>query len=188
FVRYAIVPWRDNVIGSAEQGEFALHCFRSIYGDVASNWEIRVSAGGFRRNSLASAVDVDMLRAVERTLAERGISVASIQPNFMATCNRYRRELSGHASASIAVLEPRRVTLGIYDRKGWRYLSTRRLATLGPKELVPVIAQELRSLDACDLPENLFVAAFGPTTNSFFRTRIEAWMLPSRTSIPEPVA
>jgi hypothetical protein len=187
FVRYTIVPWRDNVIREPEQAEFARHCFKNIYGEIAADWEIRISSGGFRRNALASAVDAQMLRAVEKVLVGRGIPIASIQPNFMAACNRFRRKLSGYESGCIAVLEPGRVALGIFDETGWRTLSARRIATLKPDELVPVLAQELKSVDPDGLPEYLFVAAVGPTTSSFFRTRTKAWMSPMQTRIPESV-
>lgn len=187
FVRYAIVPWRDNIIGAAEQAEFGRHCFRNIYGEAAAGWEIRISSGGFRRNALASGVDAQMLRAIEKSVAARGIPIASIQPNFMAACNRFRRELSGYKSGCIAVLEPGRVALGTFDKIGWRALSARRLGTLKPEDLVPVLAQELKSVDADALPEYLFVAAVGPTTSSFFRTRTQAWMSPAQTRIPESV-
>jgi hypothetical protein len=187
FVRYCIVPWRDNVVGVSEQTEFARHCFRSIYGETAAAWEIRISSGGFRRNALASAVDAAMLRAVEARLAAHGIPIASIQPNFMAACNRFRRELNGYDSGCIAVLEPGRVALGIFDKAGWRTLGTRRIGTLKPEALVPVLAQELKSAHTDTLPEYLFVAAVSPTAHSFFRTRTKAWMSPARTRIPESV-
>ena len=186
FVRYSIVPWRDNVIGALEQAEFARHCFRSTYGAIAADWEIRISSGGFRRNALASAVDAQMLVAVEGVLAGRGIPIASIQPNFMSACNRFRRELSGYESGCVAVLEPGRIALGIFDKTGWHTLGARRIGTLKPEDLVPVLARELNSVVPDNLPEYLFVAAVGPTTSSFFRTRTKAWMAPAQTRIPEP--
>jgi hypothetical protein len=185
FVRYIIVPWRDNVIGATEQAEFARHCFSNVYGATSVDWEIRISSGGFRRNALASAVDAQMLRAVEKVVTGRGFRIASIQPNFMAACNRFRRELGGYQSGCIAVLEPGRVALGIFDRTGWRTLSARRVDTPGPAELVSVLAQELKLAEPADLPEFLFVAALGPTMSSFFRTRTKAWMSPRQTRIPD---
>jgi len=187
FVRYTIVPWRDNIVSAPERAEFARHCFRSTYGERAADWEIRISSGGFRRNALACAMDAQMLRTVETSLAGCGIPVASIQPNFMAACNRLRGELRGYESGCIAVLEPGRVSLGIFDRTGWNTLSARRIGTLRPEELVPVLAQELNSADADGLPEYLFVAAVGPTASSFFRTRTKAWLAPAQTRIPDPV-
>jgi hypothetical protein len=77
------------------------------------------------------------------------------------------------------------VALGIFDRSGWHTLSARRIETPKPEELVSVLAQELKSVDPQGLPEYLFVAAVGPTTSSFFRTRTKAWMLPAQTRIPD---
>jgi hypothetical protein len=187
FVRYAVVPWRDNVISVQEQAGFARHCFKSIYGDAAEDWEIRMSGGGFRRNALACAVDAQMLRAVEKILVGRSIRIVSIQPNFMAACNRFRRELSGYERGCIAVVEPGRAALGIFDGTGWCTLSARRIGSPKPQELVSVVAQELKSADPDGLPEYLFVAALGPTTSSFFRTRTRAWMSSMQTRIPESV-
>ena len=187
FVRYTVVPWSDNVITAPEQFEFARHCFTKLYGEMTAGWEIRISGGGFRRNALASAVDGQMLRAIEKGLAAQGIPVTSIQPNFMAACNRFRRQLKGYENGCIAVLEPGRVALGIFDAAGWNTLAVRRIGTLKPEELVPLLAQELNSADPDGLPEYLFVAAAGPTTSSFFRTRTKAWMSPSQTRIPLPL-
>jgi len=95
--------------------------------------------------------------------------------------------LDAYPDGCIAVLEPERVALGIFDETGWRAVSGRRISTLRAEELVPVLAQELKSADPDGLPEYLFVAALGPTTSSFFRTRTKAWMSPARTRIPESV-
>lgn len=187
FVRYAIVPWRDNVISAQEQQEFARHCMRGIYGDVATGWEIRLSSGGFRRNALACAADATMLAEIEKTLAEKDIPVVSIQPNFMTACNRFRRELRREGDACVVVLEPGRVALGIFDRTGWRTLIARRVGKLRTEEVVSVVAQELKAAMMEGLPECLFVAAAGPTASSFFRTRTHDWLVPNPSRMPEPV-
>jgi hypothetical protein len=187
FVRYAIVPWRDNVISAQEQQEFARHCMRGIYGDVAMGWEIRLSSGGFRRNALACAADATMLAEIEKTLTEKDIPVVSIQPNFMTACNRFRRELRREGDACVVVLEPGRVALGIFDRTGWRTLIARRVGKLRTEEVVTVVAQELKAAMVEGLPECLFVAAAGPTASSFFRTRTHDWLVPNPSRMPEPV-
>jgi hypothetical protein len=187
FVRYAIVPWRDNVISAQEQQEFARHCMRGIYGDAASGWEIRLSSGGFRRNALACAADAAMLAEIEKTLADKSIPVVSIQPNFMTACNRFRRELRAQGDACVVVLEPGRVALGIFDKTGWRTLIARRVGRLSTQEVVSVVVQELKAASAEGLPDSLFVAAAGPTATSFFRTRTQDWLVPNRARLPEPV-
>ena len=159
FVRYAIVPWRDNVTGATEQLALARHCFRNIHGDAASGWDIKVSDGGFRRNALASAIDRELLDGLDRLFSERKIALSSLQPYFMTACNRFRRELASHRSGCIAVLERGRAALGIFDRAGWQALAVRRIGDVSMDTLIPVLAQELQSANLAELPEHLFIAA-----------------------------
>lgn len=184
FVRYAVIPWRDSVANAAEQAAFSRHCFRNIYGDLAEHWDIRVSDGGFRRNALASAVDHELPAELGKIFAERKISLSSVQPNFMAACNRFRRQLGAHKSGCLAVLEPRRVAFGIFDRTGWRALTVRRISGLNPRVLVPVLARELQSAEPAELPEHVFVAAVGPSTSVFFPSKTHAWFVRAPTRLP----
>lgn len=159
FVRYAVVPWRDGVANRKEQLALAAHCFKNVYGDRAGDWDIRVSDDGFRRNSLACAVDRGLLTQLDELFAERGVSLASVQPYFMTACNRFRKELESQQSGCIALLERGRVTLGIFDRSGWQALTVRRVAEISADTLAPLLAQEFDSANLAALPEHVFVAA-----------------------------
>ena len=157
FVRYAVVPWNDGVDSAAEQTAFARHCFRNVYGDAEENWDIRVSDGGFRRNALAAAVDRDLSGGLVRLFAARAVPLLSLQPHFMAACNRFHRELASHERGCFAVLERGRAAIGIYDAAGWRTLTARRVGAPDAVALAPVIAQE--ALSAPEAPRRLWVAA-----------------------------
>jgi hypothetical protein len=183
FVRYTVLPWRDDVIGEEEQIAFARHCFKNIYGAVAEQWDIRVSPDGFGRNALACAVDAPLTQAIEKVLQDKDIPLASIQPHFMSACNRFHRQLRGHDSGCIAVVEPGRIAFGTFDKSGWVTLTTRRVTAHKPQALAPVLAQELRSLSPGALPENLFVASAGPTSSSFIRTQTRAWLVAPRPQL-----
>lgn len=184
FVRYAVVPWQDSVASPSEQSAFARHCFRNIHGAAAEGWDIRISHGGYGRSALASAVDPELPEQLDRLFAKCGIALDSVQPNFMAVCNRFRRQLGSARSGCLAVLEPHRVALGFFGPSGWRTLCTRRADTLKAVALVPLIAQELRLANPVELPEHVFVAAAGSSTCSFFRTRTRDWMSPSPARLP----
>jgi hypothetical protein len=159
FVRYAIVPWRDSVTNIAEQAALARHCFKNIFGDVAANWDIRVSDGGFRRNAVASAVDRDLTIQLNQLFIDRKLSLPSVQPYFMTVCNRFSNELSSGKSGCFAVVECGRAAFGIYDHRGWQSLSARRLADVSEVGLAPVLAQELNSANLPTAVEQMFVAA-----------------------------
>ena len=159
FVRFAIVPWRDGITNMMEQTALAAHCFKNIHGDMAANWSIKVSDGGFRRNALASAVDRDLLFQLAQLFAGHKVSLSSVQPYFMTACNRFRRELAAGKSGCLSVLERGRATLGVFDQSGWQTLTARRLTDVSPVALAPLLVQEINSANLAVAPEHLFVAA-----------------------------
>lgn len=184
FVRYAVVPWRDRVAGQAEQVAFAQHCFKNLYGAPAAHWDIRVSDGGFRRNALASAIDREWSVGLDKIFAENKLERISIQPWFMTACNRFRNDLGRHEDGGVAVMEPGRVALGVYDRFGWQSLTARKLAGADPGLLAPVLAQELLSATLRRIPERLFVITIGANTCSLLRSRTRNWITPAQTRVP----
>jgi hypothetical protein len=184
FVRYALVPWRDRVAGPAEQVAFAQHCFKNLFGAPAAHWDIRVSDGGYGRNALASAVDREWMVGLDRIFAEHRLKRISIQPWFMTACNRYRTELGRHPDGCIAVIEPGRVALGIYDRFGWQSLSVRKIEAADPRLLSPILAQELLSANLGALPDRLFVITIGSNSCSLLRSRTRNWITPIQARVP----
>jgi hypothetical protein len=161
FVRYAVVPWRDEVTNQSERLALAKHCFRSIYGKSAGDWDVRLSDDGFRRNALASAIDRPLVDALGEAFLSSGIKLESIQPYFMSACNRFRRELAAHRSACFAVVEEGRATVAIYDAAGWRALSGRRLMDGRAETLWNVVMQETQSFESPEIGDQLVVAALG---------------------------
>ena len=159
FVRYAIVPWRDSIANRTEQAALARHCFKNIYGDVAATWDIRVSDSGFRRNAVASATDRQLVARLDQLFAEKKVTLSSMQPYFMTVCNRFQKELKTKKSGCLAVLEPGRVTLAIFDHKGWQALTVRRISEVNAESLAPLLQQEINSANLAVAPEILFVVA-----------------------------
>jgi hypothetical protein len=184
FVRYAVVPWRDEVNGMVEQVAFARHCFRSLYGPDAEHWEVRVSDDGYRRNAIASAVDREWVLGLEAVFRDCRISQVSIQPWFMTACNRHRADLKRFRSGCVAVIETGRAALGIFDRFGWHSLAVRRLDSADPATLAPVLSQELLSAGLAQLPEHLFVIQVAQNTTSLLRSRTRHWVTPRQARVP----
>ena len=184
YVRYALVPWRDRVASHAEQVAFARHCFKNLYGAPAAQWDIRVSDGGYRRNSLASAVDREWMVRLDQVFTEHKLKRISVQPWFMTACNRFRTEIDRHPEGCVAVLERGRVALGIYDSFGWRSLSVRKLDAADPRLLSPILAQELLSANLVTMPDRLFVISIGENACSLLTSHIQHWITPAQTRVP----
>ena len=159
FVRFAVVPWRDEVIKEGEREALARHCLRAAYGNSVNDSDICVSDSGFRKNALASTVERPFLAGIRDIFASAGISVTSIQPYFMSAFNRFRNNLSARPNLCLAIAEPRRATIGLYDEAGWQLIAGRRLINDGGDSLSRVILQEVLSCRNPDAFDRVVVAA-----------------------------
>jgi hypothetical protein len=90
FVRYALVPWSDELSTPREELAFALHVFAGTYGDASDNWELRLSPARRGEQRVASAVDRELLEAIRAAFADTRLRLHSIQPYLMAVHNLCR--------------------------------------------------------------------------------------------------
>lgn len=103
FVRYALLPWSENLRHPHEQMAYARHRFASIHGEEAENWEIRLSPGGTGEPRVASAVDPAMLQSLRDRFKGTRLRLNSIQPYLMAAYNLWRPTLNGGDCLFLAV-------------------------------------------------------------------------------------
>lgn len=103
FVRYALLPWSENLRHSHEEMAYARHRFASIHGEGAENWEIRLSRGGPGEPRVASAVDPALLQSLRDCFKDTGLRLTSIQPYLMAAYNLWRPSLNGGDCLFLAV-------------------------------------------------------------------------------------
>jgi hypothetical protein len=179
FVRYVVLPWREQLRDRAAQVAFAQQCFRSLYGHAAGHWDVRVSDGGHRRNALASAVDREWMLGLEGVFRDCRLGRATIQPWFMTACNRYRRALDRHGGGCVAVVERGRAALGTYDRFGWSSLAVREIEGMHPAQFAPALAQGLRASGLAEIPEHLYVITVGENACSLLQSRVRHWLTPA---------
>jgi hypothetical protein len=134
FVRYALLPWSAAIRRNAEWLALARHRFISVYGSAAETWLTRVSGTGANGPKIASAIDAELLSALEQTFFARAVLV-SVQPYLTAAYNRLQ-PLIGRESCWLAIEEQERLTLGLLEGGAWRTIRSRRRerasrATLG---------------------------------------------------------
>ena len=108
-LRYALVPWNENLTSRVEEAAFARHCFTSVYGQAAQTWEIRVSRARVGEPQVASAVDSELVRALDGLLAASRLRFRSLQPHLMAAYNRWRGRL-GQRTCLFLLVEKRLYT------------------------------------------------------------------------------
>lgn len=122
YVRHAVVPAGP---GLSSDGLLSLAqiVFRDIFGELAGDWELRVSPPRSGEATLASGVPRALLASLE-TVCEAHGKLRSVQPCLMAVFNHVRRAI-GSSSASLALVEAGRVTLASVDHGQWLYVDSR---------------------------------------------------------------
>ncbi|MGE5469610.1 MAG: hypothetical protein ACM3X0_02300 [Bacteroidota bacterium] len=121
YVRYAVLP-KVNHLGAAERTDLARLIFRNTFGDLARDWELRVSPGG-DRPTLASGVPQALLTDLRAACAGRA-TLRSIQPGLMAIFNRARSQID-QPGGMLALVENRRITLATIEQAQWQSITSR---------------------------------------------------------------
>lgn len=181
FARYVTVPWSDAVSSEEELSALALHRCNQVYGNLAANWEVRVSPADFGAPMLACGVERGLLDALRQCCAEAGVQLGSVQPALMAAFNRWRGELAQNGGW-FGMIEPGQLTLALVNNGGWHAVQSRRMeGTLG--EVLPAALEQERLLtDMADVPQKALIfapeqAGYAPAAGKW---TMRALKLPSR--------
>lgn len=121
FVRYALVPWSEQISDANEEQAFIRHCFTKTYGAEAQHWALRMSPAGYGETKVACAIDQELLDGLERISTSHGLRLSSLQPYFMAAFNQWRRQLP-ESVVWFVVAEPGRLCVSLMERGQWRIL------------------------------------------------------------------
>lgn len=141
FVRYAVVPWRDDLGSEAERRAFVRHCFVRIYGAPAEAWELRLSETRYGVAAIASAVEPALLAALRSAIGAAALRLVSIEPLLAAAFNRVRRQIAA-GRYWFAVAEPGRLCTAYLEEGAWRRLRCQPLDIDWQHELPRLLARE----------------------------------------------
>lgn len=122
YVRHAVIPPGGGMT-EAERRNLAEVVFREVFGDLARDWELRVSPAQGALPTLACGVPRTLLAALRNVCKKHG-RLASIQPSLMPVFNRVRRQMA-KAVGCLALVEPGRITLAALDNGSWKYVDSR---------------------------------------------------------------
>ena len=127
FMRYQLLPWRDDLQDPEEELAAARLGFADVFGDVAATWSIRLShdAPGIPR--LAAAVDAGLVEAISDAAQAAGALLVSLQPSLVAVANCWRRHFDRKCSAWLVVHEENRLSLALLQHGRWQWLRSLRV-------------------------------------------------------------
>lgn len=142
FVRYAVLPWSDEVVSNQDWEALAQHHFRIIYGDAALEWVTTVHWQGPGRPVLACASPKLLIDAIRGTLRAANLRLGSLSPYFVAAFNFCRPQLP-QGAFWFGVVEPGRFSFGGFEQGSWVNIASRRLGIDGELRLAETLEQEV---------------------------------------------
>jgi hypothetical protein len=122
YVRHVVVPSRRD-LAAGEQHTLAKVVFRDTFGDLANDWELRVSPLATGRTTLACGVPRSLLAALRTVCNGRG-RLRSVQSGLMPMFNQVRRQV-GDSVGCLAWVEHGRITLAYFENGQWAYVDSR---------------------------------------------------------------
>ncbi len=141
FVRYALVPWSDQISDRNEEEAFIRLSFSRTFGAEAQHWALRMSPNGYGETQLASAVDQELLDGLEKVTAAHGVRLASLQPYLMTVFNRCRNSIA-ERTAWFVVAEPGRLCVSQLEQGCWRSLRAAKTGDDWQQALLKLLERE----------------------------------------------
>ena len=140
-VRYALIPWSDEVQNSGERMALARIRFDALYGKPCADWLIQSDLRDYRQAGIACALDPAMKAALHELAAAHGLRLTSLQPRFMDVFNGAARHDIAR-DALLVVAEPGHCVLASRKDGGWHSIRAARVEA-GRASLAQLIPREL---------------------------------------------
>lgn len=166
FVRYALVPWSEQLANRQEREAYLRHCFGAAYGETAKRWDLRMSEPNPDEPSLASGIDQALLESLRSALNSGDIRSDAIHPHLMVGANRSRRWIS-QGLVWFVMVERGRVCLSLLDRGLWKIVRNHQADADEPaalmSELGTLLARE--AILAGDMRQDWPVVLYWPESS-----------------------
>jgi len=93
WVRYAVVPYVEELSNAEERDAHARELLASVYGDAVSGWTLCVSDAPPGASRLACAMPSALLQGLREACARARAKLVSAQPQLIAAHNNWRHAL-----------------------------------------------------------------------------------------------
>jgi len=93
FVRYALLPWSEEIIGNKARRALALALLKNALGDKANTLEIALDRPAFGKNGIAAGVDRQLLAGLRASAQAQRLRLDSLQPRLIAELAARHKQL-----------------------------------------------------------------------------------------------
>lgn len=95
FVRYALLPWSDRLLGRQLRLDSARALLRASCGEAAASFAIALDRPRFGMNGIAAGIDGALLAALKDGCAHGGLRLAAIRPQALHVLDAARARIAG---------------------------------------------------------------------------------------------
>ena len=143
--RYKIIPAMPAFSPADKVMAVANHCFRESYGDSVDSWMIKVNPLPHGDSLLISAVDAELIAAIEMLCKKHQCKLKSIQPYLMSGFNSMRHQLGAGVSCLVQV-EAGRLTIALMRDGNWQSITATTLANVSARDISADWSEDLAAL------------------------------------------
>jgi hypothetical protein len=141
-VRFACVPWRDDLRSTEEELALARMQFDDTYGaDTSAEWHFAFSDMQAGRSRLSVAIPESLYNLLRSGLPTGTPRIAFIDTAFTCVAHANRKHMPD--DAWFVNVEGQRLTLGHWNRSGWVWMNTLRTTVNNFDEFAVLLKREL---------------------------------------------
>lgn len=138
FVRYALIPWSEEVQKPVEMAALSNIHFEELFGTSAKDWEIQTDFDNYGKAGIGCAVDKAFIASLKGLLAIHKVQITSLQPYFMRAFNLWRSQIKH--DALFAIVESGQCVLASFKKDAWHSVRIVRLGE-NPEAALAVLSE-----------------------------------------------
>jgi hypothetical protein len=182
FVRYALVPWSDDVQKPSELAAFSRIYFEALFGAKSADWEIQIDVGDYGMRGIGCALDKGLIEALHGLAKKYAFRLTLLQPYFMHVFNRWRGHIN--RNALLAVVDSRLCMMATFMDGCWHSVRAVRVGENVGAELPRLIERELL-LQGMDVQSKVYLHMLTPIDTAVIKRDMRASLLISNSEIEQ---
>ena len=121
FVRFGLLPWRDDVFKKADWYALATAQMRHVYGAAVDGWQINIQSQGFAKPYWVNAVDSSFMLQLEALMKQVSAKLESVTAAFDYVAEMYSSKISNNDALLLS--EPGRLVLASREQGAWQQVN-----------------------------------------------------------------
>ena len=149
FLRYAVLPWSNELSGQQEVEALARIRLEELFGPEVAAWDLVIDRQEFGCGGLVCAIAPGLPALLEERCAARKLTLRSLVPDFMERYNRLRGRVATSEFLYAGVSDGR-CQLAYRNASGWQSMRAVPLRERSAAALNDVLEREILLQDCAD--------------------------------------